>query len=60
MLEYRFYAIQKDGHIVGPPSDLNLPDDLAAVTEGKKLLSRNDIEIWERTRVVAYLTLDKK
>jgi hypothetical protein len=50
MLAYRFYTIQKNGHIVSPPSDHNLPDDLTAVTEAKKLLNRHDIEIWQGAR----------
>jgi hypothetical protein len=50
MLAYRFYTLRADGHIVSPPSDHNLPDDLTAVTEAKKLLNRHDIEIWQGAR----------
>jgi hypothetical protein len=60
MLEYRFYTIRKNGHIVSPPSDHNLPDDSTAVTEAKKLLNGHDIEIWQGARVVAYVERDEK
>jgi hypothetical protein len=60
MPEYRFYAIKRDGHIAAPPANLDLPNDAAALTEGKKLVNGHDIEIWQGPRVVDYLTPDDK
>jgi hypothetical protein len=64
MLFYRFFSIQKDGHINGRPLEFNLPDDAAALKEAKQRLDGKDdgkdIEIWEGGRLVAYLTPDEK
>lgn len=60
MPEYRFYSIKKNGHISGPPSDLDLPDDLSAVREAKKMADGQDIEIWQGPRVVAFVVADQK
>ena len=59
MSQYRFYAIKIDGHPEGPPFERDLPNDLAALQEGKRLLNGHDIEVWQDSRIVAYLTPDE-
>lgn len=53
MPEYRLYKIQKDGHIAEPPSNIIVPDDTAAIAN--KSIDRQDIEIWQGPRLVAYV-----
>ena len=36
---YRFYIFEKDGHVAGPPTFYELPDDDAALTEAKRFLA---------------------
>ncbi|HEY0223690.1 MAG TPA: hypothetical protein VGC38_04170 [Pseudolabrys sp.] len=55
MPEYRFYTIQKDGHINGPPKELTFPDDAAALKEAKQLLEGHAIEVWRGTYAVGRL-----
>jgi hypothetical protein len=57
---YRFYRIEKNGHVTGPPPIRVLPDDPDAVHEATKLLNRKDIEIWQGSRLVAYVTAKEK
>ena len=47
MAEYRFYPIQKDGHLLGPPKIMNLPDDDAAIKAAKGLYDERPLEIWQ-------------
>jgi hypothetical protein len=54
MPEYRFYAINKGGHIGVPPNQYELPDDAAANEKAKQLLDGHDIEIWQGARIVAH------
>jgi hypothetical protein len=58
MPEYRFYKIRKDGRINGPAMDHICPDDGAAVVEGEAMHEGNDVEIWQGSRVVAYVIHD--
>jgi hypothetical protein len=60
MPEYRFYTVEKDGHLAGPPTVHNSLTDDAAVTEAKKLLGDRTIEIWQGTRVVYRLDPTRK
>ena len=60
MSHYRFYAIKRDGHIDGLPTEHELPDDVAALTEAKRRINGHDIEVWQGERMVAYLTPDEK
>ena len=60
MPDYRFYVVNKDGHIAGPPLVVDCADDEAAVKEAKQLVDGGVIEIWQRARKVKYLTPDKK
>ena len=60
MPEYRFYRIRTDGHVAGPPIERDCPDDGVALEEARQLVNGQDIEVWQSTRIVAYLTPDDK
>jgi len=60
MPEYRFYAIKPDGHFAEPATERELPDDAEALKEARKLMDGHDIEVWQSSRIVAYLTSDDK
>lgn len=60
MPEYRFYPIKRDGHIDGAPATRDCANDSAALKEARELVSGHDIEVWESSRLVAYLTPDDK
>jgi hypothetical protein len=53
--EYRFYKITKDGHIVGPPTDCELPNDASALKEAERFTDGQAVEIWQGARLVAHL-----
>lgn len=55
MLTYRFYRLDSDGHITGPPTVAELLDDRAAVEAGEAFLDGKAIEIWQLTRMVVRL-----
>ncbi|HEY7998150.1 MAG TPA: hypothetical protein VIE87_04945 [Pseudolabrys sp.] len=59
MPEYRFYRINDKGHIAGPAEGNEFPNDEAATKQAKQLLNGHDIEIWQGTRIVAYLVPDQ-
>lgn len=50
---YRFYRVNKDGHISSPPEPLDCPDDGAAIAEAKSRNAAQEIEIWDLARIVA-------
>lgn len=58
MLEYKFYAIKRDGHIEGPPAARDCPNDGEALKEARQLVNGHDIEVWQGSRLIAYLTPD--
>lgn len=60
MPEYQFYTIARDGHIKGPPIDVEAPDDVMAISKAREIQNGRDIEVWQGARVVAYLTPDSK
>jgi hypothetical protein len=49
---FRFYIFEKNGHVTGPRTIYELPNEAAAVEEGTKLLDDRVIEIWWGTRKV--------
>ena len=58
MPDYRYYVINKDGHIIGPPTVLDLPDGDTAVQAAKKpefLIDGLSVDIWQRARFVAHI-----
>ena len=57
---YRFYSINKSGHIDGPAIDHDLPDDRAAIATASQIANGRDIEIWLEERLVAYVTAQEK
>jgi hypothetical protein len=60
MPDYRFYKIQKDGHVAGPATDIFAANDMTAVQVAKQRLDGHDIEIWQEQRIVAYVVPDEK
>jgi hypothetical protein len=60
MSEYKFYAIERDGHITRPPAARDCMDDAEALKEARQLVNGHDIEVWQSSRLVAYLTPDDK
>jgi hypothetical protein len=52
---YRFYTIGKDGHFAGVPSELDCPNDQAAMQEAKKVPDGHAIEVWAGARLVVRL-----
>jgi hypothetical protein len=55
MPHYRLYTIGADGHIEGPPAEIDCPDDPAAVQEANKVLDGQAIEVWQKARLVIRL-----
>ncbi len=55
MPAYRFYYINSDGHIAGPPPVVVFADDRAAIKAAEALLDDKAIEVWDRDRVVIRL-----
>ena len=55
MPEYKFYIISLDGHRIQPPTVAMCETDIDAIKAARQLLDGHDIEIWEGTRIVAYL-----
>ena len=53
MPEYRVYTIDKSGHIAGPPTIIEAPDDHAAREEAKQGLGGHTIEVWIGQRRIA-------
>jgi hypothetical protein len=60
MPEYRFYPIKSDGHVAAPPVARDCPTDEEALKEARQLVNGHDIEVWQSSRIVAYLTPDGK
>lgn len=60
MPDYRFYSIKKDGHIAGPAIERNCPNDREALKEARELVNGHDIEVWQGSRVLAYLAPDDR
>jgi hypothetical protein len=53
---YRFYYVDSDGQIDGPPTIVECKDDLAAIkTAGQLLLDGKDILAWDGDREVIRL-----
>jgi hypothetical protein len=52
---YRFYYLDADGHISGPPTVGDFADDRAASEAAQALANEKSIELWEGPRVVARL-----
>jgi hypothetical protein len=55
MDNYQFYLLDRKGCTAGPPRVAPFKDDEAALTEARKTLSGQTIEIWQGERCVATL-----
>jgi hypothetical protein len=60
MPEYRFYPIKRDGHVAAPPVERDCQNDGEALKGARQLVNGHDIEVWQSSRLVAYLTPDDK
>ena len=54
MPAYRFYSIEKNGR-VEPPKTYICGTDGGALKVAKLVLNGHDIEVWQDTRLVAYV-----
>lgn len=52
---YRVFPLDKSARIAGPPSVLNVQNDDDAIVEARKLVAKQDLELWRGTRRVATL-----
>jgi hypothetical protein len=53
---YRFYIIEKEGHIITqPPTIVELPNDAAALKQAKTIIDDRAIEIWRYTHKIGRL-----
>jgi hypothetical protein len=53
---YRFYIIEKEGHIIAqPPTIVELPNDAAALKQAKAIIDDRAIEIWRYTHKIGRL-----
>jgi hypothetical protein len=50
MPEYRLYKIKPDGHLAGPRTIVDRPDDTAILAEAKQRVDGLDIETWQSSR----------
>jgi len=55
MTEYRIVPVDDAAHINGPATELDCPDDEAALREAQALLIGQPAEVWNRARLVAVL-----
>jgi hypothetical protein len=52
MRSYRLYLLDSCGHIYSA-RDIACEDDQAARNEAEKASTKSDVEVWERSRLVA-------
>jgi hypothetical protein len=52
LTDYRVYIIGNDGHFVSA-IQLDCPDDNAAIESAKQFINGQDIELWQRERMIA-------
>ncbi len=58
MFAYRFYKINPDDHVVGPPHIVKCEDDDAALIEARKFVDGHAIEIWRDSKRVGLIPAD--
>jgi hypothetical protein len=56
MPQYRFYNLEKGGQAVIARIDLTLDDDATAIACAKQLIVGEEIQVWQRSRLVASLS----
>jgi hypothetical protein len=54
---YRVYALGEDGHIKGR-TEIDCPDDDAALERAKNLVDGHAVELWEGSRCIALIDKD--
>lgn len=54
MAEYRLYRLDKDGHVLGPPEIITGDDDEAAIATAHQYVDGVAVELWDRSRRVAF------
>jgi hypothetical protein len=52
MPEYRIYTLDPEGHIAAPPIIVSCDTDQAAITQARDLVTSQDFEVWEGSRLV--------
>jgi hypothetical protein len=55
MPTYRFYTLNKDGHVATLPVERECENDDAAIKEAGRMAKQYPIEIWQNQRKVALL-----
>jgi hypothetical protein len=60
MTLYRFYKVDKRGHVEGLPEAVECFDDTDAVEKAKKRANGRLIEIWDLARRVAVIEAHQK
>ena len=56
MAEYRYYRVDKDGHVQGPSKVFEQENDAAAMARAKELVDGYDIEVWQLKRLIGKAT----
>jgi hypothetical protein len=51
---YRIYQLDRAGNIVGPPKDIEYPNDLEVLKAAEETLKVGEcvVEVWQGTRLV--------
>ena len=58
-MQYKFYLIGEDGHVSRAAVVHELQNDHSAIKEANLAAGKNDVEIWEGARMVAYVVADE-
>jgi len=58
VIAYRFYKINRNDHVDGPPHVLECEDDGAALVEARKYVDGRAIEIWRDNKRVGLIPAD--
>jgi hypothetical protein len=60
MTVYRFYFLDKDRRVSGPPEVGTFDDDAAAIADARRQVEDETIEVWDGARRVAVLHPEKR
>jgi hypothetical protein len=58
MPHYRIYTFGSDGHISGPSSVVECPDDQQAIRKPQQAADGKDVELWEQARFIKRFPAD--
>ena len=58
-MQYIFYLVGEDGHVSRAAVVHELQNDHSAIKEANLAAGKNDVEIWEGARMVAYVVADE-